>query len=108
VQNLQEVLDIIDAYPADKLPKCIEPLSIDEIARRVEAACRREALDACRQDLPSLGSKGMEAVLSFYDLSQRVPEDWRDTERFAGNIRATFFEDPIRGLIKLAETARKK
>lgn len=101
--NLKDVIELLDAFSANELPSNIRPMTIGEIAQRVEAACHRESFEACRPDLPVLGNGLMEAVFIFYDNCQQVPRSFRKIERWAGNIRHGLSQDCINGLVEKAK-----
>lgn len=105
IARLKEVLEIIAAYADEPLPEYIKPLTINEIAGRIETACQRESFEALRRDLPLLGAEAMDKVIDFYESSRLVPRTFRDIERWAGNIRAHLFEDNIQFLIEKADAA---
>lgn len=106
--DLREVTELLAAFPANELPSFIQPMSIEEIAGRVEAACHRESFEACRVDLPVLGDELMGSVFTFYDSCQQVPRTFREIERWAGNIRHGLFEDYINDLVEKAESLRQR
>jgi len=108
IPALKEIIELLEAFPANELPKYIKPITIEEIAQRVESACHRESFDACRPALPVLGDEVMGAVFRFYDNCQQVPRSFREIERWAGNIRHGLFQDYINDLIANAENLRTK
>ena len=102
---LNEVLEVINDLSSEQRPRHIEPLSIEEIATRVEKACHRKVFDAYYRKLPTLGTETMKKVILFYDGFREVPNSFREIERFAGNIRAGLFQDYIQHLISKGESA---
>ncbi|HJU05027.1 MAG TPA: hypothetical protein VJ692_07710 [Nitrospiraceae bacterium] len=108
ISGLKEVIELLEAYPANELPPYIKAMTIEEIAQRVEAACHRESFEACRSDLPVFGEELMTAVFRFYDNCQQVPRSFREIERWAGNIRHGLFQDYINDLIAKAVTLKTK
>ncbi len=108
ISGLEKVMEILKAFPANELPPFIKPMTIEEIAQRVDTACQRESFEACRSHLPNLGEEIMGAVFNFYDNCQQVPQTFRETERWAGNIRHGFFEDYINDLIAKAKNLKTK
>lgn len=107
IEGLNGVLEVINDLSSGQLPRHIQPLTIEEIAARVEKACQRDALDACYRDLPSLGSEAMRKIISFYDGFRQVATSFREIERFAGNIRVGLFQDYIQNLIEQGNNAIK-
>jgi hypothetical protein len=95
----------LDAYRNTELPEYIDPLSFDEIANRVERACQRDLFSRCLPELSSLGAERMSKVLEFYESARQLPETIRQVSRWAGNVRATFFDENLRALIQHAEDA---
>ena len=73
IPGLKEVIELLEAFPANELPQFIKPMTIEEIAQRVETACHRESFEAYRPYLPVLGEEVMGAVFKFYDSCQQVP-----------------------------------
>jgi hypothetical protein len=108
IPGLKEVIELLEAFPANQLPQFIKPMTIEEIAQRVETACHRESFEACRHALPVLGEEVMGAVFKFYDNCQQVPRSFREIERWAGNIRHGLFQDYINDLIAKAESLKAK
>ena len=108
IPGLKEVIELLEAFPANQLPEYIKPMTIEEIAQRVETACHRESFEACRSALPVLGEDVMGAVFRFYDNCQQVPRSFREIERWAGNIRHGLFQDYINDLISKAESLKAK
>jgi hypothetical protein len=108
IPGLKEVIELLEAFPANELPQFIEPMTIEEIAQRVEAACHRESFEACRPHLPVQAEDVMGVVFNFYDNCQQVPRSFREIERWAGNIRHGLFQDYINDLIAKAENLRRK
>jgi hypothetical protein len=108
IPGLREVIELLEAYPANQLPEFIKPMTIEEIAQRVETACHSESFEACRSALPVLGEEGMCAVLKFYEDCRQVPRSFREIERWAGNIRHGLFQDYINDLIAKAESVKGK
>ncbi|HEU0277139.1 MAG TPA: hypothetical protein VFQ95_04900 [Rhodanobacteraceae bacterium] len=100
--RLAEIIKLLDALPASELPSYIEPMSIEEIAQRVEATCDRKLFEAC------VTSRGFERelkeqTLRFYGRCAETARTFRETERWAGNIRAGLFHDYINALVSDAE-----
>jgi hypothetical protein len=108
IPGLKEIIEILEAFPANELPQYIKPMNIEEIAQRVETACHRESFEACRPNLPVLGKEVMGAVFEFYKDCQEVPRSFREIERWAGNIRHGLFQDYINELIDKAKNLRTK
>jgi hypothetical protein len=108
IPRLTEVIELLEAFPANELPQYVEPMTIEEIARRVETACHRESFEACRPHLPVLGEEVMGDIFKFYDNCQQVPRSFREIERWAGNIRHGLFQDYINHLIAKAEKLKTK
>jgi hypothetical protein len=108
IPELREVIELLEAFPANELPQFIKPMTIEEIAQRVESACHHESFEACRPHLPVLGEEVMGVVFKFYDNCQQVPRSFREIERWAGNIRHGLFQDYINDLIATAENLRTK
>jgi hypothetical protein len=108
IPGLKEIIELLEAFPADQLPQFIKPMTIEEIAQRVETACHRESFEAWRPALPVLGEEVMDAVFRFYDHCQQVPRSFREIERWAGNIRHGLFQDYINDLISKAESLKAK
>ena len=99
VATLAGLLQTVNAYLIPNLPQKIDPLSFKEIAQRVEAACETSSLQAVRSDLPLLEPENTRAVLDFYNSCRDVPNNLRDIERFAGNVRSGLFQSNIQMLI---------
>ena len=108
IPRLREVIELLEVFPANELPQYIQPMSIEEIAQRVEAACQRKSFEACRQHLPVLDEEAMRDIFKFYENCQQVPQSFREIERWAGNIRHGLFQDYINDLIAKAENLKTK
>jgi hypothetical protein len=81
------------------------PASLGAIAAEIETVCKREGLEACRRDLPAVGSDVMNKVLAFYDQARSVPLAFRGIETERGNIRATLVDDNLQHLVDLGRAA---
>lgn len=108
IPGLKEIIELLEAFPSNQLPEFIKPMSIEEIAQRVETACHRESFEACRSVLPVLGEEAMGAVFRFYDHCQQVPRSFREMKRWAGNIRHGLFQDYVNDLIAKAGSLKPK
>jgi hypothetical protein len=100
VAALAGLLQTVNAYLIPDLPQHIDPLSFKEVAERVEAACETSSLQAIRSDLPSLEPENTRGVLDFYNSCRDVPNNLRNIERFAGNVRSGLFQSNIQTLIE--------
>lgn len=100
--RLTEVVELLDAFPAGELPSYIKPMSIEEIAQRVEEACDRKLFEACIT-CRSFEHKLKGQTLVFYTRCESVARSFRETERWAGNIRAGLFHDNINALAEDAK-----
>ncbi len=105
---LAGLLETVNAYLFPDLPDYIDPLSFKEIAQRIEAACETSSLQAIRSDLPLLEPENIRAVLDFYNSCRHVPNNLRDIERFAGNVRSGLFQSNIQMLIDKGNEAIDK
>jgi hypothetical protein len=103
--HLTEVVELLNAFPAGELPSYIKPMRIEEIAQRVEAACDRKLFEACIT-CRGFESRLKEQTLRFYGRCESVAQSFRETERWAGNIRAGLFQDNINALIEDAEALK--
>jgi len=100
--RLAEILKLLDAFPASELPWYIKPMNIEEIAQRVETSCDRRLFETCITS-PGFGSELKKQALRFYGRCEEVAWTFRETERWAGNIRADMFHDYINALVTDAE-----
>jgi hypothetical protein len=105
IEALKEQLSIIENYSVPDLPSFIEPLTIKEIANRIESSVLSDSFDSCRLEVPLLGDTTAEAIFDFYESARFAPQSLREIERWVGNIRYGLFEDTIHGLIGRAEKA---
>lgn len=106
--ELRALRAIFQTYSAPDRPAYIAPITPDELAQRVTAACHRDSFEACRRDLPVIGQEALEAVFTFYDQAARVPKAFTDHDRFATNIRHGLIEDYIDDLVARASQAEKR
>jgi hypothetical protein len=107
IESLKGELSVISQASAENMPSFIEPLGMQEIAKRIESAVSTESFDMCRLEIPSLGSATAEAIFNFYESARELPKTIQEIERWAGNIRHGLFEDLISHLIEKAKTAEK-
>jgi len=100
--RLAGIVKLLDAFPANELPSYIKPMNIEEIAQRVEGTCDRKLFEACITSR-GFGRELKEQTLRFYARCEETARTFRETERWAGNIRAGLFHDYINALVSDAE-----
>lgn len=105
IGRLQEVLKLLEYMSEIPPESIIERFSMQEIAEQVEKSCHRTAFEACYSEIPLLGTKSMHAIFDFYNIAISVPDNFRLSERFHGNIRAGLFEDNIQFIIDKSKLA---
>lgn len=103
IENIKSLLSEIKCIDNSPIKEALESYSLEETAKLIDKACKKEILNKCIEKLPYLGKDQMKHVFNFYNAFEDESNFLKNFQRFGGNISVHTNENVARRLISRCE-----